>query len=79
MSKKKKTCCSLPNLGKFPTCSDASIKQNEIIFQNGKMYKNGEYQGDVEEDEEGLFVLIKSGNRYLNGQKIRIVFSNFKD
>ena len=33
------------------------------------MYENGVYIGDVEQDEKGLFVVRKSKNKYLNGQK----------
>lgn len=78
MSKKKNTCCSLPKFE--PTeCSVNTIKQKNIKFENGKMYEDGIYQGDVEEDEEGLFVVRKSKNKYMNGQKIRIVIIKPKE
>lgn len=74
MKDKKNTCCSLPNLGNFPNCSDNPIKSKEIKFENGKMYEDGVFVGDVEEDKLGFFVVRKSENKYLNGQKIRIMF-----
>ena len=74
MSKKKNPCCSLPNLVKFPNCSNNSIKSKGIKFENGKMYEDGVFVGDIEEDKGGFFVIRKSENKYLNGQKIRIIF-----
>ena len=78
MKNKKNTCCSLPKF-EPKRCSDHQIKPKEIKFENGKMYENGVYQGDVEEDEEGFFVVRKSKNKYLNGQKIRILFPKLED
>ena len=78
MSKKKNTCCSLPKFE--PTeCSATTMKQKKITLENGKMYEDGIYQGDVEEDKEGFFVVRKSKNKYLNGQKIRILFPKLED
>ena len=74
MKNKKNTCCSLPNLGNFPNCSDNPIKSKEIKFENGKIYEDGVLVGYVEEDKDGFFVIRKSENKYLNGQKIRILF-----
>lgn len=75
---KKNMCCSLPNFE--PTeCSETTIKRKNITFENGKMYEDGVLVGSVEEDKEGLFVVRKSKNKYLNGQKIRIVIIKMKD
>lgn len=72
VNEKMNTCCSIPNF-EPSKCSDNRINSIEIKFQDGKMYENGVYIGDVEQDEKGLFVVRKSKNKYLNGQKIRII------
>ena len=73
MKNKKNTCCSLPNF-EPSKCSNNPIKSKEIKFENGKMYEDGVLVGDVEEDKDGFFVIRKSENKYMNGQKIRILF-----
>ena len=61
----------LPNTD-FSKCLDNRIITTKITFKDGKMYENDVYIDDVQEDKEGLFVVMKSENRYLDGQIIRI-------